>query len=246
MKLTVLGNQGPYPQAGGACSSYLVEQGEQVFLLDCGSGAVEALQRLGKLPRVQAVVLSHLHFDHFSDLLMLQYALAGQGLPMPLPVYAPAQPASVFSLLCQQPTLQVTPLAPGQAFSLGDLDLDTCAGIHPVPSLAYRWQAAEGAFVYSGDTNEAPALADFARGAAVLLCDAGVMETAWTSQSPHLSPLRAARLAQQAGVRRLLITHFGPGQDPDAAVLEARQVFSETYATKRLAIYDANGACTSA
>lgn len=246
MKLTVLGNQGPYPQAGGACSSYLVEQGEQAFLLDCGSGAVEALQRLGSLSRVQAVVLSHLHFDHLSDLLMLQYALAGQGLPMPLPVFAPAQPASVFDLLCQQPTLQVTPLAPGQTFSLSSLDIATCAGVHPVPSLAYRWQTAAGAFIYSGDTNEAPALAEFAQGAAVLLCDAGVMETAWTPQCPHLSPLRAGRLARQAGVRRLLLTHFGPGQDPDAAVREARQVFPETYATQRLATYDANGSCTSA
>lgn len=241
MKITILGNNGPFPKAGGACSSYLVEQGQSVFLLDCGSGAVEALQQLGQLSRVQAVVLSHLHFDHLSDLLMLQYALAAMGMPQPLPVYAPAQPESVFSFLKAQPMLAVTAVEPGQSVTVNGVQLDTCAGVHPVPSLAYRLTHETGVFVYSGDTNEAPALAGFAQGADLLLCDAGLMEADWSAQAPHLSALRAGRLAQAAGVHMLLLTHLGPMQSPEAAVAEAQSCFAQSKAAQRLTSYDGTG-----
>jgi len=75
MKLTVLGCCGPYPAAGGACSGYLLEEDGYRVLIDCGNGVLSRLQQHLKSWELEAVLLSHLHFDHTADLMVLRYAL---------------------------------------------------------------------------------------------------------------------------------------------------------------------------
>ena len=75
MRLTILGNNGPFPAPGGACSGYLVESdsGETRILLDCGTGVLAHLTQLTPDIHLDAVVLSHLHYDHMSDMLPMHY-----------------------------------------------------------------------------------------------------------------------------------------------------------------------------
>ena len=75
MKLTVLGNNGPFPAAGGACSGYLVIEGDKKILIDCGNGVLANLQKFIKLEEIDAVILTHLHSDHMSDMMVLRYAV---------------------------------------------------------------------------------------------------------------------------------------------------------------------------
>ena len=74
MYLTILGNNGPFPAPGGACSSYLLESdsGETKLLIDAGTGSLARLMDIARPETLDAVVLSHLHFDHMSDLLPMQ------------------------------------------------------------------------------------------------------------------------------------------------------------------------------
>ena len=90
MRLTILGNNGPYPAAGGACSSYLLESdsGSTAILVDCGAGALARLEERLPIERLDAVVLSHLHYDHMSDMLPLHYALQFRPRARALDVYA--------------------------------------------------------------------------------------------------------------------------------------------------------------
>ena len=75
MRLTVLGCNGPYPAPEGACSGYLVEAEGAALQLDLGSGVLARLT--GRMPpeELTALLFSHWHGDHCSDLLPLIYRL---------------------------------------------------------------------------------------------------------------------------------------------------------------------------
>src|SRR2546422_840776 len=101
MKLTILGKWSPYPPAGGACPGYLVEADGVRILLDCGSGVVSSLHRFGTAFDLNAIVISHLHPDHFTDIYPLRNELAYGRLPDPPPtpvlLFAPAGAAGANS-----------------------------------------------------------------------------------------------------------------------------------------------------
>lgn len=75
MKLTVLGNNGPFPSPGGACSGYLLEEDSTKILIDCGNGVLSNLQKICPFEDLSAIILTHLHSDHISDLMVLRYAV---------------------------------------------------------------------------------------------------------------------------------------------------------------------------
>lgn len=75
MELTILGASPAVPNPGGACSGYLLRQGESRVLVDCGSGVVGRLRQHVEPHTLAAVVISHLHADHYFDLSPLYYAL---------------------------------------------------------------------------------------------------------------------------------------------------------------------------
>ena len=105
MKLTVLGNNGPFPAAGGACSGYLLQSAMANILIDCGNGTLANLQKIVSIDKLDAVVLTHLHSDHVSDIHIMKYAIEikrRRGIfDKLLKVYAPAEPAEEFNVGCR-------------------------------------------------------------------------------------------------------------------------------------------------
>src|SRR5918911_2862255 len=99
MRLTVLGKSPSWQDADGACSGYLLEDGDTAVLLDCGNGVFSKLRKFRDYTSVQGVVLSHLHADHFLDLVPYSYALTYAPRQQPVPVHVwpgtddPARPA---------------------------------------------------------------------------------------------------------------------------------------------------------
>ncbi|MEI6102198.1 MAG: MBL fold metallo-hydrolase [Eubacteriales bacterium] len=98
MKLTVLGKYGPYPKAVGACSSYFIEYGNAKVLLDAGNGSFANLQKAADVRSLDAIIVSHLHSDHISDLLVMRYAIQIKKCP-PIPLVLPATPADMYGIL---------------------------------------------------------------------------------------------------------------------------------------------------
>src|SRR4029450_12609754 len=110
MRLTVLGKSPSWQDAGGACSGYLIEEDGAAVLLDCGNGVFSKLRRYRDYTAIDAVLLSHLHADHFLDLVPYSYALTYAPRQQPVPVdrwpgtdhparpklYAPAGATAVF------------------------------------------------------------------------------------------------------------------------------------------------------
>src|ERR671920_1405743 len=86
MRLTVLGKSPSWQDAGGACSGYLIEEDNTVVLVDCGNGVFAKLRERIDYVDVDAVVISHLHADHFLDLVPYSYALTYAPRQQPVPV----------------------------------------------------------------------------------------------------------------------------------------------------------------
>lgn len=230
MELTILGMNGPYPAANGACSGYFVTAGDTRLQLDLGSGTLGRLTALTAPERLTALVFSHWHFDHAGDILPLIYRLADAAVRgcSPLPVYGPADDSSPLRQAAAAcPAIELHTLQPGDQVVLGDVTLAAAQARHPVPALMYRLTDAAGkTIVFTGDTNTVPHLTDFCRGADLLLADGLFTEALWAEGKPHLSAVHCARLANEAGVGRLVITHLHPD-------IPAAQLQQEAWAVRR-------------
>jgi len=227
MELTVLGCNGPFPEAGEACSGYLLRSGGHCLLLDCGSGVLGKLAMHVPFAALDGLVLTHLHADHMSDALVLRYALefarqSGERT-QPLPLWRPSEPAVWAGLLEGTPVFETREPESG---TIGPWSLYFLAVRHPVPAFAVRAETGGKALVYTGDTNLCPELADFARGADLLLADAAFPLERWRAELPHMSAWHAGELAAKAGAGRLLLTHFAPGSDRDRLLGQARECFA--------------------
>ena len=220
MELMVIGCDGTYPSANGACSGYLVKAGEARVLLDCGSGVMSKLMALMDPAKLSVVILTHWHNDHASDMLVLRYYL--QIHKRKLDVYAPLEKHPLMNM-CE-----------GSEFILRDIkELSQIDGIrieaqpvsHPVAAYAVRLSHGGKTLVYTGDTNRWEPLVGFCKEADALICDATFHTDEWHEKLPHLTAAQAAELGKQAAVKRLLLTHFQPGSDAQSLTREAQAVY---------------------
>ena len=223
MYLTILGNNGPFPAPDGACSSYLLESdsGETKLLIDAGTGSLARLMEIARPETLTAVVLSHLHFDHISDLLPMQYALQFSGRERPLPVFLPRRPERVRSLL----ECPYYDLFDHEDIAVGEMSLSFIPAAHPVEGSCVAVACDGAKFVFTGDTNRVPALELFADGCDLLLADAGLSQADWTEKKPHLSAALCGALAREARAGALLLTHLNPLYDPASLLAEAREAY---------------------
>ena len=223
MKLTVLGINGPFPAPGGACSGYLLssDSGRTNVLLDCGSGVLGRMQRFVDIHSLSAIVLSHLHFDHMSDMLPLHYLLQFNKLERNIPVIAPEEPLSVRKLLENDQLDLMTP----QNLVIGEMRLSFAPAVHPVPGVSVKVECDGRAFVYTGDTNMHPELELFCDGANMLLADAGLSEAQWNPNAPHLSARLCGEVARNSRVGGLILTHIRPGNEAELLLEEARSAY---------------------
>ena len=171
--LHVLGCAPASGNPGEACSGYLVSAGGSRILLDCGPGVLSSLLARDAAP-LDAIVLSHLHFDHVADLIPLGFAhvfgLASEWKPPAL--YAPpgGRGAADGAVRGERPRrrsphacgLTVAEYEPGSELAIGDAQLTFRELVHPGISHAIRVEAGGGALVYSGDTAVTPALGEHA------------------------------------------------------------------------------------
>ncbi|MBR5111136.1 MAG: MBL fold metallo-hydrolase [Clostridia bacterium] len=221
MKLHVLGCHGPFPPAGGTTSGYLIENSGKLLLMDCGAGNMGRLMRLCDPADLEGILLSHLHFDHASDLLVMRYYLEKAGRT--LPVFVPPEDDSAFLSLLTAPAFDVRPYP--EALEIAGLTVTTLPVRHPVPCRAIRLADGKKSLVFTGDTNDCDGLGAFAQNATLLLADAAFLDEEWTDAKPHMSASGAARLARGASVKALFLTHLPVGHEPAALVKEAQAVY---------------------
>jgi ribonuclease BN (tRNA processing enzyme) len=193
--------------------------GTSPVLLDCGATSLTALKRCGLDPgEVSAVVISHLHGDHFGGLPFL--VLDGQfaGRADPLTVIGPPGTAARLraAMECLFPgsstaqrrfAVQVRELAPGSTVQAAGVQAAAWAADHPsgAPALCLRLAVGGKVIGYTGDTAWTASLTEVAAEADLLIAEAYYRD----KPVPHhlrLADLEAHRA--ELGSRRIILTHL--------------------------------------
>jgi ribonuclease BN (tRNA processing enzyme) len=226
MRLTVLGCAGSFPGPDSACSSYLVEADGFRLLVDFGTGALSALQRYATLQSVDAIVLSHLHADHFFDacsyVVVRRYAPDG---PYPsLPIYGPrgvgARIASAYGEESLDDVYEFHELRPG-TLHVGPFKVTVDRVNHPVETYGMRIENNGKVLAYSADTAPCDALLRLAHGADLFLCEASYPDGEQNPPDLHLTGRDAGEAATKAGVARLVLTHLVSAWSSEANAVES-------------------------
>ncbi|NSW90541.1 MAG: MBL fold metallo-hydrolase [Firmicutes bacterium] len=243
MKLTVLGNYGPFPAAGGACSGYLVQEGENNILIDCGSGVLSNLQKAIRIEDIDAVILTHLHNDHMSDMLILQYAVdlknKRENMNKIITVYAPSDPLDIYNRLDIENIFDLNPITKDMVLNFGNLRFTFAEMKHPVKNFAISIENKGKRFVYSGDTAWCDSILDFSKNADLLMLDAGLLsEDKKDENVAHLTAKECGIIAKIAGVKHLLLTHLWPGYKPEDLLDEAKENFRNVKLTTPFEEYE--------
>ncbi len=250
MRLTVLGSSPSWQDAGGACSGYLVQEGDTNLLVDCGSGVFGKLRLHCDYVDVDAVVISHLHADHFFDLVPFASALTYAPRQQPVPVDRwpgtdhPARPALYAPAGAVAAFRQVSSAGGGEeliekAFDLHEYDATAQLEIGP---LQLRFQQVPhyldtyaicvssveggGRLVYCADCRPNDVLREFAQAAEIMIVEATLPRPERTGVRGHLTPAEAGEHARAAGARLLLLTHISDELDWDWARDQAAVSFA--------------------
>jgi len=224
--LTVLGCSGTYPGGGGACSGYLVRSPGASLVVDLGAGTLANLQRHLAIGEVDAVVLSHVHPDHWLDLPVLRnamrYVLGIGGLP----VYGTAETWLMAEVIIGElpPTMLWHSIDESSVVEVGDQVVRFSRTDHPVETLAVRVDTAGRSLLYSADTGSAWYPRETGADVDLMLCEAS-LQPDHEGQVQHLSARQAGKLARTLGAGRLVVTHVVPGVDAEAQLGMAEQAF---------------------
>ncbi len=212
LTVTVLGCSGSYPGPESACSGYLVRAGGVTVWLDAGSGTMANLQRHVSLYDIDAVVLSHEHPDHCSDIEGFRVACAYVLERADVPVYATAGVARhLFPEF--KSVLDWHVVTDGDHIEVEGLSLRFSRTDHPPETLAVRVDADGRSLAYSADTGPGWSFDALGPSIDLALCEATYLADREGPDSSHLSARQAGAMARQAGVGRLVLTHFIPSGD---------------------------------
>jgi ribonuclease BN (tRNA processing enzyme) len=248
LRITVLGKSPSWQDAGGACSGYLIETDETKVLLDCGNGVFGKLRERIDYTELDGVIISHLHADHFLDLVPYSYALIYAPRQQPVPVHTwdgtdePARPRLVappgatetFQRVVGawgnddliESAFRIEEYEPGETVELGDIR----ATFHPVPHFVETFAVrinteGSGDLVYSADTRPGNEIVDAAKDADLLFIEGTLPRPERTGHRGHLTPEEAGEHARDAGAKRVVITHISDELGDEWAREQAEQGF---------------------
>lgn len=241
MRLTILGGSAAGPNPGQGCSGYLVESGSTRIVLDLGPGTFPELRRHVDFRAIDAIVISHLHVDHWLDLLAMRFALSYNPVPPSAPIRLWLPPgglgllerlagaiAEAGSASNYFSVFDAREFVPAEELAIGELTLRFRPTVHYVPCWAIRVSnGRDGDLFYTADTGPAADLDESARNAHVLIAEGTAQPGSDEDRATrgHLTPPEAGHLARRANAGILVLSHLWTENDPFAALTAARRAF---------------------
>lgn len=229
--------------------------GQAKMMVDSGGGAYLRFGQSGaRQSDLALVAISHLHPDHTSDLPAFLW-LSHQQRKEPLPIVGPSgndvapdfatflarlfdAKTGAFQVLGATlgaaqgngvrlgvRTVDVTKAEPATVFAGQGLTVTAFGIPHGnMPTLAYRVETRGGSVVFSSDQNGTnPKFVDFAKNADLLIMHLAI--AAGATSPLHAAPAVVGRIAQEAHVGRLIVSHIGQF-DLDAAIAELKSAYT--------------------
>lgn len=270
MKLEFWGVRGSMPTSGkdknkyGGYTScyYLVTSEGEWIIVDAGTGiknlGESLLRQCGESLIEIHLLMTHFHLDHIIGLPYFAPLYSPRTI---LNIYADSSPEETEKYLCglmgaryfpvefgETPSKKVYKKIPEKEFNIGGVSISYCPLTHPQTSVSYKLQEKEKKIVFATDTEHSEEgldlrLASFAREADIFVYDAMFTPEEYQSKRQgwgHSTWLEGTKLANEAGVRKLYLSHFNPDHSDnqiDEFISLAREKFPQTYgATEGLTI----------
>jgi ribonuclease BN (tRNA processing enzyme) len=224
MQLIVLGSGTSIPLKDRSSPSLALILDDRTILFDLGPGALCQLARAGlDYEKVAQIFITHFHPDHTADIIHFIFASRNPTVLSRRVPFVITGPSGLKRLLTDiQDAYQNWLTLPSEAMKIDELEtgktskreydgfsIFTCPADHTPHSLAYRVETQSGkSLVYSGDTGFSNDIVEIAAGADLLVLECSFPDG--KEVQGHLTPSQAGRIASQAKVRRLLLTHFYP------------------------------------
>jgi len=237
MDVVFLGTNGWYDSGTGNTISVLIRTVDFDVVLDAGYG-IAKMDRYAAPGRDTFLFLSHFHLDHIAGLHTLCKFRFGK-----LTVCGPAGTRTALDTIMNSPfTVPLSGLPyPSSVCELPDEGVSLPFPVEARPlrhaslTLGYRFRFAGHSIAYCPDTGYCENAVRLAAGADLLIAECAYREGGSNEAWPHLNPETAARIAVEAGARRLALVHFDAVEysSPDArkeAEAVARRTFPPAFA----------------
>ena len=239
MKITIipLGTISPYPKKNMNCPGFLIKFQDYKILLDCGNGITRFLHLPNDLNNLH-IFLTHFHNDHIGDIGALQYASfchhnLGQ-LDQKIQIYMPDHDfrfnrAAI--LANEESFADYHSIHNMQTYQIGDFMISFEDNhSHTIESYMIKLQSQKFKLVYTSDigTNNIEGIIKFAQNSDLLICESSFIKTPNSNSTTHMTASRAAKIAELAHAKQLLLTHFWPEENKEAYLKEAQNVFPNT------------------
>jgi len=207
----------PYERRGS--SGYALRLSTSTVLLDCGSGTTWKLEKVGiNYLEIDHIFISHRHPDHTADLVPFLFATRYASKlerRTPLIIYG-GKGFEDFFLALQEAykdwivpsSLQIREIEEG-ILKFEDFTVTAKETLHMEGSLAYRIESEGKSLVYSGDTDYSDSLIELSKDADVLVIECSFPDEE-SKVKGHLTPREVGKIAKEAGVKKLVITHLYP------------------------------------
>ncbi|MBC7349210.1 MAG: MBL fold metallo-hydrolase [Candidatus Aminicenantes bacterium] len=234
MKIVFLGTGGAVPTAARDNTSFLLQSGPELWLVDCPGSLTQKILKTNRRPQqVSAIFISHIHADHLYGLPAFIHSLMLEEKTVPL--YGSPETIDfclrlidLFGLRREKILyrLEPRPLLPGCRTEVSPgLAVTGWPVPHHSSSLAFILETAEARVVYSGDTPLHRPLLEQAARADCLIHDCSTpsryLEGLPFLRSLHSNSLELGQAALETGIRLLVPCHFFSDLDFSLEEIEA-------------------------
>ncbi len=260
MDLKILGSVAPYCKNGKNCPGYLLTEGKEKILLDCGNGITNHLDMKRDLENLTIFISNYLG-DHYGDLfsiaeassLFLKSGLLEKRIKLYLPELEEKLRTRMYNteFFIEKTTDQYRTERINQEYvkniayhhfdveiynqstqlQIGNMNICFYQTLHPTDTYAMKIESPTGKFVYSADTIYDEKIIEFFKDADLLLCEASLLK-GQERNCKHLYAYEAAKLASKSHVEGLILTHFWPETEKNAYVEEATEYFKNVVAAE--------------
>lgn len=257
MKVKILGTVSPYCKGDKNCPGFLITENDSKVLLDCGNGITSQMNMSEDLNNL-VIIISHLHKDHYGDLLSLAYTsyvhrnlgLLNKKVKVYLPkpnhykevsynkadgtigtriIESTIMDYNYLTNLGTEQYLDFETYDEDTILNIGDLKLSFAKNPHQVNTYSTKVVTTSASIVYSADTGyQGNIIEKFAKNTDLLICESTYLQGQIKKGDNHLYAYEAGLIADKAQPSKLLLTHFWPEIPKEKYLEEARKIFPNT------------------
>ncbi|MBF0371451.1 MAG: ribonuclease Z [Magnetococcales bacterium] len=224
MKVTILGSGTGIPSLARNAAGYLLDINQQQWLIDCGSATLKQLLHVGRShENLDGIFITHTHPDHIGDLIPLLHALRLPGLTREKPLKIVGPPGFpgffeeiIVAVAGLPKTFEVIVSEAQNRWQLDGVTICSTPTLHSdkMSSVGYRFEHNGKIIVFSGDSDYDQNIVDLARGGDLVILDCSTLADG--KVPGHLSAAECGRVGEEAGAKRLLLSHFYPIEGADS------------------------------